>query len=237
MNDEQKNTEAEDAAADSPWPAGCFSSWLRRTRSALIHDRGADVPCGSCNACCRSGYFIHLRPEERETISRINKKLLFAAPGLAKGNLLLGHFADGSCPLLISDKCSIYQHRSLTCRIYDCRIFAAAGITAGDKELITASARHWKFSYPTPGDYQMHQAVKDAARFLQERGDWFPAGVPSNPSQVAILAIKVYGVFLKKNAAGAAASTIDDRETAAAVIAANERFETKHDQRKLKLCQ
>ncbi|MFA6001077.1 MAG: hypothetical protein WC828_03075 [Thermoleophilia bacterium] len=38
---------------------------------------------------------------------------------------------DGCCPMLIDGGCSIYEHRPLTCRIYDSRVFAAAGIVAG----------------------------------------------------------------------------------------------------------
>ena len=128
-----------DMAEQQDLPAGEFSSWLRRTRSALVEESGADVPCGECNACCRSSYFIHIRPEETRTLSRIPKKLLFPAPGLPKGNVLLGYDEHGRCPMLIDDKCSIYEHRPQTCRNYDCRIFSAAGIAAGDddKALIT----------------------------------------------------------------------------------------------------
>lgn len=215
----------EDMTEQQGLPAGCFSSWLRRTRYALIKENGADVPCGECNACCRSSYFIHIRPEETQTLARIPKKLLFAAPLMPKGNMLLGYNKKGCCPMLIDDKCSIYEHRSLTCRNYDCRIFSATGMTAGedDKVLINRHIQRWKFSYPTKRDLNQHLAVQAAARFLQERAECFPAGVlPRNPTQLAILAIKVYDIFLEYNG-----ESREDHEIAKAVMEAYERFEAR----------
>ena len=183
-------------------PAGRFSSWLRGTRSALVSENTADVPCGACTACCTSSYFIHVGPKETQTLARIPGELLFAAPGLPKGNVLLGYDESGRCPLLIDDRCSIYEQRPLTCRSYDCRVFAAAGIAA-DRALITQRAGRWRFSYPTARERDQHAAVRAAARFLQERAEYFPGGaVPGNPAlgnpaHVAILAVKVYDVFLK----------------------------------------
>ena len=54
---------------------------------------------------------------------------------MPKGNMLLGYDENGHCPMLIDDKCSIYEHRPITCRSYDCRIFPAAGIVAGDDDI------------------------------------------------------------------------------------------------------
>ena len=101
--------------------------------------------------------------------------------------------------MLADGKCSIYEHRPQTCRSYDCRVFPAAGIEAGesDKELINLRIRRWRFSYPAEGDRREHAAVQAAARFLREHPDCFPDGfVPSNPAQLAVLAIKVYDVFV-----------------------------------------
>ncbi len=196
-------------------PAGCFSSWLRRTRNALAKEKGSVVNCGTCKACCTSSYFIHIRPEEKQALSRIDKKLLFPAPGLPKGNVLLGYFENGYCPMMTDKGCTIYEHRPLTCRTYDCRIFTAAGIDAGeaDQELINQQARLWQFSYPTGGDHAQHGAVKAAALFLQTHSDAFPAGmIPRNPSQLALMAIKVYKVFLKGSETNTEQlTTVEDR--------------------------
>jgi Fe-S-cluster containining protein len=217
-------------------PAGRFSSWLRRIRSAQVTEKGADVPCGECNACCRSYYFIPIRPEETEALARIPGELLVAAPGLPAGHVVLGYDEKGHCPMLIDDQCSIYEHRPLTCRSYDCRIFPAAGMVAGDegKASITQRIRRWKFSCPTPRDRNQHAAVQAAAKFLRERADGFPAGViPSNNTQMAILAIKVYDVFLKpNNESGKTGRVSPDREVAEAVREANEKFEARRDRLK-----
>ena len=47
--------------------------------------------------------------------------------------------------MLIDDKCSIYEHRPRTCRVYDCRVFPAAGVTIDDpdKALIETNTRAW----------------------------------------------------------------------------------------------
>ncbi|NPV91020.1 MAG: YkgJ family cysteine cluster protein [Firmicutes bacterium] len=209
-------------------PAGGFSSWLRRTRSALARGDGMEVPCGGCSVCCRSSYFIHIRPEEGETLSRIDKKLLFPAPGLPRGNVLLGYFEEGSCPMLVDDRCSIYRHRPATCRGYDCRVFAAAGIEAGgeDKALITRQVQRWRFSYPTQRDRDRHEAVKAAAGFLREREECFPPGtVPKNEAQLAVMAVKVYRVFMKRaKTPERAGCRSTDTALAGAVMKALERF-------------
>ena len=179
-------------------PASGFSSWLSEIRSALASEGGVDVPCGDCAACCKSSYFIHVGPEETETLARIPKELLFAAPSQAEGKLLMGYDEKGRCPMLIDDKCSIYENRPLTCRSYDCRIFPAAGIDVGetDKVLLSQRAQRWEFSFPTGRDRTQHAAVRDTATFLRDHPECFPKGVPNNPTQLAILAIKAYDVFV-----------------------------------------
>ncbi len=206
-------------------PAGCFSSWLRRTRYSFIKEKGAVVDCGTCKACCTSSYFVHIRPEEKQTLAHINKKLLFPAPGLPKGNMLLGYFENGYCPMMVEDRCSIYEYRAITCRTYDCRIFTAAGIAAGDEDKaeINRRAEAWRFSYPTQRDRDQHRAVKAAAVFLRERAALFPAGtIPSNPSQLAILAIKVYSVFLEGD--GKPPKAVSDSERVQGILAAADTF-------------
>ncbi|NQT25705.1 YkgJ family cysteine cluster protein [candidate division KSB1 bacterium] len=213
-------------------PAGCFSSWLRQIRSALIKENGIDVLCGECKACCTSSYFIHIRPEEIQTLKHIPGKLLFAAPGLPKGNVLLGYDKNGHCPMLIEDQCSIYEYRPLTCRNFDCRIFTAAGIAAGgdNKAQINQRAKRWKFTYSTQQDRDQHSAVQAAAKFIQEHAQCFPAGeIPGNPSQLAILAIKVYDVFLEyDDESDKTGHVFPDLKIAKAVMKANEKFETQH---------
>jgi uncharacterized protein len=163
-------------------PAGSFSSWLNCVRMAQITEEGVNVPCGECKACCTSSYFIHIRPDETQTLARIPKELLFAAPRLPKGNVLMGYDENGHCPMFKDNRCSIYDHRPLTCRNYDCRIFSATGLTAGDgKEDIFKQARRWRFDFPSKEDHQQFSAVQAAAMFLQDHAGCFPSDfVPSN---------------------------------------------------------
>jgi Fe-S-cluster containining protein len=180
-------------------PAGGFSNWLKATRSALTEQSGIDVPCGECNACCRSSYFIHFQPGETETLSHIPSELLFAAPGLPKGNVLMGYDDSGCCPMLADDTCSIYEHRPVTCRTYDCRVFPATGIDVNekDKTLVSQQARRWKFDYPTEQDRAEHLAAVAAARFLSEHSECFTDDQPVNSTQFALFSIKVIEIFLR----------------------------------------
>jgi hypothetical protein len=133
--------------------------------------------------------------------------------------------------MLIDNKCSIYEHRPLTCRNYDCRIFPAAGLAAGDddKALITQQIQRWKFSFPIMLDRNQHAAVQAAAMFLRERAECFPAGVvPRNSTQLAMLAIKVYDVFLKyTDESGKTGRVPPDLEVVKAVMEAIEKFEAR----------
>ena len=179
-------------------PTGGFSSWLLRTRRALITGEGTNVPCGECRACCTSSYFIHIKPDETQTLASIPKQLLFPAPGLPKGNMVLGYDENGFCPMFKNNNCSIYEFRPQTCRDYDCRVFPATGLPAGEnKVLISQQAQRWKFDLHTEQNNKQFFVVQAAAKFLTNHTECFPAGfVPNNTTQQAVLAIKVYDVFL-----------------------------------------
>lgn len=153
--------------------AGPFSSWLRATLDGLATGRGIDVPCGTCSACCRSAYFIHVEPDEAETLRRIPAAVRFPAPGLPDGHVVLGYDERGRCPMLVDDRCSIYEHRPRTCRTYDCRVFAAAGLSAADdgKPLVDERARRWRFDHPTPADVAEHDTVRATAVSLRGTAD------------------------------------------------------------------
>lgn len=208
--------------------AGEFSRWLHSTRHARkTGEVGADVPCGECNACCRSSMFIHIRADETRSLKRIPKQLLFPVPGLPKGNVLMGYDGNGRCPMLVNDRCSIYEDRPQTCRDYDCRIFAATGITLDEKVQagISAQVKSWRFTYAGEEDRLEHEAVRAAARFLKQNAGLFPPKVlPFNPVQLALAALKVYAVFydLMAPAGGAKHS---DTEVVEAIMAAMDEFD------------
>lgn len=157
-----------------------------------------EVPCGNCRACCTSSYFIHIKPDETETLSKIPKELQFPAPGLASGNVLLGYDQNGHCPMFVDNECSIYEYRPQTCRDYDCRIFPATGLLEGkEKQRVVDQSKRWQFEFRASQDHEHISALKRAAQFLVEYSQFFPAGfVPTNPTQQSVLAIKIYEVFL-----------------------------------------
>ena len=199
-------------------PAGAFGAWLEEMRAALRHEADADVPCGDCCACCSTSHFVHVGPEEQDALAHIPRELLFPAPGMPGGHFVLGYDDRGRCPLLDDGgRCTIYEHRPLTCRTYDCRVFAAAGIDA-DREEITLRARRWRFDSPAPRARAEHAAVRAAARFVRDNAAAFPGGaVPDDPAQLAVLAVKVAGVFLPAGPGGQGA---DAATVAAAVVRA-----------------
>jgi Fe-S-cluster containining protein len=171
-------------------PAGDFSSWLHGMEAALAGAAAADVPCGGCTACCTSSQFVHIDPDETDTLAHIPAALLFPAPGRPRGHVLLGYDERGHCPMLVDGRCSIYEHRPRTCRAYDCRIFAAVGLDVdaedGHKEEIARRARRWRFSFPTDDDRRRQDAVRAAARSVRA----------SSVTQLAIRAIESHEEFL-----------------------------------------
>jgi Fe-S-cluster containining protein len=179
-------------------PAGAFSDWLGAMRAALRGEQEADVPCGTCTACCASSQFVHIAPDERDALAHIPPALLFPAPLLPAGHVLLGYDEHGRCPMLTDAGCSIYEHRPRTCRTYDCRVFPAAGVEVDDgKELIGRRARRWRFDHPTDGDRREHEAVRAAAAFVAEHEEELGAGpVRANPTRHAVLAVEAARAFL-----------------------------------------
>ena len=197
----------------SELPAGSFSDWLRAMRAALSGNSGMDVACGDCRGCCTSSYFIKVRAHETAALARIGPENLRPVPGGTNGSMLMGFEPSGHCFMFVNGGCSIYQDRPETCRTYDCRVFAAAGMQAGpDKTEINERIASWRFDYPTDRDRAEHKAVTSAANFLRQHIVRFPGGrVPSRPSEIAVLAVKSYGVFLDPPPSDAeiAASIID----------------------------
>ncbi len=178
-------------AADGDLDAGDFSRWLADMRAALRGERDSDVSCAGCTACCTASQFVHIGPDETDTLAHIPAELLFPAPRMPRGHVLLGYDERGHCPMLVDDQCSIYEHRPQTCRTYDCRVFAAAAVEPDEEEkaAIARRARRWRFTYPTPADRVAHDAVRAAARSARE-------DAPTNATQVAIAAVEDYERFL-----------------------------------------
>jgi len=203
-------------------PAGNFSSWLRQMRQPHAPENsGMDVPCGACTACCTSSLFIHIKPHETKTLKSIPKNLVFPAPGLPKGNVLMGYDENGKCPMFRENKCSIYDSRPQTCRDFDCRIFAATGIYMDEtmQASIVERSKHWRFDFDGDESKADHEAVLASAKFLMEQTHLFPdKALPKSPSQLALLAIKVYRHFREHNHE-ANGKAVSDTEIAKRILA------------------
>ncbi len=178
--------------------AGDFSSWIVEIEGAIRGDGTADVPCGSCTACCTSSQFVHIGPDETDTLARIPRELLFPAPRMPQGHVLLGYDERGHCPMLVDGRCSIYDHRPRTCRTYDCRVFPAAGLEPEEaKGLLAQRARRWRFEHATEQDRREHEAVRAAARSLEEHGGDADRSPPANRTQLAVRAVELHETFLR----------------------------------------
>jgi hypothetical protein len=184
----------------SPVAAGDFSPWVAGMQQAVRGERDSDVPCGECTACCRSAQFIHIAPDEHDTLAHIPAELLFPAPRMPKGHVLMGYDEQGACPMLVDDTCTIYAHRPRTCRTYDCRVLPAAGVELSPddaKPLIASQAVRWRFSHPTPVDEAVHAAVRAAAHHLIAHRPELPSeAVPPTTTHLAVAAVMIHSAFL-----------------------------------------
>jgi Fe-S-cluster containining protein len=185
---------------DRKLPAGNFVEWLEQMQGAIRAEHGSDVPCDGCTACCTSSQFVHIGPDETDTLAHIPAESLFPAPLRPRGHVVLGYDARGHCPMLVDNRCSIYEHRPVTCRTYDCRIFAAAGIEIddADKALVNERVGRWRFALPGPDDERRLDAVRRAAAYFRAHPEALASeGIPDTATGVAVLAIERYDQFLR----------------------------------------
>jgi Fe-S-cluster containining protein len=180
-------------------PAGAFAEWADGARRAQGGDGDADVPCHGCTACCRSSFFVHIGPDETATLGRIPRELLFRAPGLPAGYMVLGYDERGHCPMLVDDACSIYEDRPLTCRKFDCRVLSAAGLEPDGpgQDALAERVRRWQFDVATPRDRIAQDAVRAAAAFIEAHPECFePGRNPVNAVQRSVTALAIHDEFV-----------------------------------------
>ncbi|MGI9052914.1 MAG: YkgJ family cysteine cluster protein [Ilumatobacteraceae bacterium] len=162
-----------------------FGDWLSAMDRALREQGETDVPCATCSACCTSAQFVHIGPDETDTIAHVPSELLFPAPGGSPGEVLLGYDERGHCPMLTDGRCSIYEHRPVACRTYDCRIFAATGV-APDQPAVAERVRGWSFMFADDTARAEHQALLSAVDEVRAGGV-----VPVNATALAVRAVEV----------------------------------------------
>lgn len=101
-------------------PTGSVTTWLRKFEQRSKSGASADVPCGTCNACCTCGYEVEVFADDDSSLETV--------PSSKDGARILARNADGSCSHLIDGKCSVYDRRPRACREFDCRIFVLTGL-------------------------------------------------------------------------------------------------------------
>jgi uncharacterized protein len=189
-------------ADDAPVSAGSFAAWLRAMQLAIRGEQTSDVPCHGCTACCTSSQFVHVGPDETDTLAHVPEALLFPAPGKPKGHVVMGYDEHGCCPMLVDDRCSIYEHRPRTCRTYDCRVFPAAGLEPEreSKALIARRTARWEFDHPRDEDRVLHEAVKAAADYVRRRPELLPDGASApDATRLAVLAVEIHDAFVSRD--------------------------------------
>ncbi|HEY5646799.1 MAG TPA: YkgJ family cysteine cluster protein [Pseudomonadales bacterium] len=187
---------------ESPLPAGGFRRWLAAMSGALRSDGSSDVPCGDCTACCEGSYFIHLRSSDGGALARIPAALLFPAPGAGPGDRLMGYDGQGRCPMLRGGACAIYEDRPITCRTYDCRIFAATGLAepGPEKARIMIRAGRWRFDYEDEAERRLHEDLRAAAWALVRAREALSDVLPGTATQLAMLVVRLHEELLAGNA-------------------------------------
>jgi hypothetical protein len=195
-------------------PAVEFGEWLETFRSALRRRSDAAVPCAGCTACCRSSQFVLVEADKVATLARIPAAFRFAAPRRPRGDVVMGYDAQGHCPMLIDDRCSIYDARPRACRTFDCRVLTATRTDDPDHPLIAARAGEWGFTMCGPPDARTREQVSLIAAFLGAHRSDLPEGtVPSAAAARAALAIALLD-HLGPSAAGTAAPGLPEFATA-----------------------
>jgi Fe-S-cluster containining protein len=185
-------------ARDEPLDAGRLAPWSVAMGRALRGEADSDVPCGGCTACCRSFQFVHIDPDEIDAIAHIPAELLFPAPQRPRGHLVMGYDDEGRCPMLGKSGCTIYEHRPRTCRMYDCRVFAATGVEpdGDERAAIREQVRRWRFTVTTETDVATRDALHAATGFLRAHPEARPDGAgPIGATALAVLAVDALPAF------------------------------------------
>ena len=173
-------------------PAGSYADWLRMMRTVIAQGASSDVPCGDCVACCTSQQFIHIEPDESAVLAAIPEAVRFAAPHLPQGHYVMGYDERGHCPMFRDGACSIYEVRPRTCRMYDCRIFAATDVPVDDasRAAINARVQDWEFTFADASDAALHESVLAARDYLLRHAEVLhSAGFRSHAQGLAVASI------------------------------------------------
>jgi hypothetical protein len=131
-----------------------YSEYARYAAKLTTHpEMPANVPCGSCTACC-----YHQRIDVDRAVEPPERLLHLDLVPDAIGDMKLRKNPEtGACVHLIDGKCSVYQYRPTGCRRYDCRGLGWIGLTVehdgGQREPV------WEFGIPTMKDKLLNASI------------------------------------------------------------------------------
>jgi Fe-S-cluster containining protein len=193
--------------------AGELADWVDHFLETMKGEGPGSVPCGECVGCCTSSKFILVRPSDFKAKAVIPEELLFPAPGLPKGFLLMGYNELGHCPMFRNGKCSIYESRPETCRQYDCRVLAATNASLeGESETIADQVNSWRFSFEKSASADAANAIRRSMKFLKQHSMSFPEEyIPVTETQLSALAVRIHREFMGPDAPDIRASEIIDK--------------------------
>lgn len=139
---------------------------MKLNPSAIVdearHSLEADVPCNGCTACCR-GSEVTVTEEEAERLGYENTRELY-------GRRVLAHQSDGACVFLENDRCGIHEQRPETCRVFDCRRMAIAGVLPATRPHVADRVKQWRIVVEQPRDRELVAQAHDLARQMLNEG-------------------------------------------------------------------
>jgi Fe-S-cluster containining protein len=148
-------------------PSELLQQWFNGATARL---RGisvtAHVPCNGCTACC------HQRIDINPVFESVDEAKRHLEMTQDEYGYCLQRRDDGACIHLGPEGCTVYEHRPISCRAYDCRIYALAAnggpvpVAQGRKYLSPA----WEFHIRSERDAMIRDAfLLGAAPWLLSR--------------------------------------------------------------------
>jgi hypothetical protein len=152
---------------------------LREMGKVADRIQPADVPCGSCRACCWYGR-VDVNPDEEKP-----EHLAHLQMDRDEKGYYLRHGEDGACIHLGEKGCTVHKHRPLVCRAYDCRIMGLAGLAPVSAKGHPSPV--WHFPIVTALDRSIVLAASIAsAPYMQAAKD----GLPDPEGNVLVAVLK-----------------------------------------------
>jgi Fe-S-cluster containining protein len=112
-----------------------------QAQSAALMERTqpAEVACGGCTLCCRSGELILVTEDDPDYPYDTREIVVGERTFLA-----LQVKADGSCVYVTDTGCAIHGHAPLTCQVFDCGALYASTTRAQRRATIGAANRSFE---------------------------------------------------------------------------------------------